>query len=45
MNYFIKKSLVIILIFFLLPLKILFSEENEVIKKIIIGPEQKKRLF
>ena len=45
MNYFIKKSLIIILIFFLLPVKILFSEENEVIKKIIIGPEPKKRLL
>ena len=45
MNYFIKKSIINILIFFLLPVKILFSEENEVIKKIIIGPEQKKRLL
>ena len=44
MNYFIKKSIINILIFFLLPVKILFSEENEVIKKIIIGPEQKKTI-
>ena len=45
MNYFVKTSLLIIPILFLLSVKTSFSQEKDVIKKIIIDPNSNKRLL
>ena len=45
MNSFFKKSLLSFVVLFLLPVKIMFAQEKEVIKKIIIDPNPKERLL
>ena len=45
MNYFFKTSLLVIPILFLLSIKTSFSQEKDVIKKIIIDPNSNKRLL
>ena len=45
MKYFLKTSLFTILILFLFQIKTLFSQEKDVIKKIIIDPNSNKRLL
>ena len=45
MNYFVKTSLLIIPILFLLSVTTSFSQEKDVIKKIIIDPNSNKRLL
>ena len=45
MNYFVKTSLSIIPILFLLSVTTSFSQEKDVIKKIIIDPSSNKRLL
>ena len=45
MNCFLKKCFLSVVILFLLPIKTIFSQEQEVIKKIIIESNQKKRLL
>ena len=45
MNIYLKKSFLTILVLFLIPAKILFSQEQDSIKKIIIDTNQNKRLL
>jgi len=45
MKYFLKTSLFTILVLFLFQIKTLFSQEKDVIKKIIIDPNSNKRLL
>ena len=45
MNSFFKKSLLTLVVLFLLPVKIMFAQEKEVIKKIILDPNPKERLL
>ena len=45
MDSLFKKSLITFIILFLLPIKTIFSQEKEIIKKIIIDPSQKQRLL